>query len=385
MLQPQRKIIFTKRNGTQIIYDYVAEISIKLDRESLTNTAKITIPRKLVYNSGTQITPQNFPSLPVSGFVPVPTQEQPINVNYVVGDAPLFERGDQVEIQIGYYPNLFTRYSGYISRITTTLPIEIFCEDGMWLLKQNNVTFPDSKTFKKNKRTKAVTEEQAFVTVTLKQLLDYMFQYFPNNIKYKTVDDNLDLGKFRVSHQSPAKILEILKDRYGLYSKFQPDGTLYVGFGNDATTTNTQVFVMEEVIINNDTLDYQNSEDVKIRIHGVSMQADNTKLEYDFPEDAPVSGSNQTNGYDTITKFTYNQSMAGLKKFVQNLYPTIQYTGYRGKVKTFGEPPMRTGDICVLKSNKLPERNGSYLIKEVEIEDGNNGYFQTFDLGIKVG
>lgn len=384
MFQPQRKITFTKKDGSQIIYDYVAEITIHRDRESITDTAKIIIPRKLVYKSGTPLNLTNQNTIPASGFMATPVQEDTQNIKYVVGKTPLFQQGDQVKIECGYYPNLFTRFVGYVTKVTSDLPITIECEDKMWLLKQFNVTFPDSKTFTKSKTTKSTKTEQAFVSVTLKQLLDKMFEHFPEKIEYKTVDDTINLGKWRISNQSPAFILKTLKDKYGLYSKFKDDGILYVGFGNDATITNTQEFVMEESIINNDTLQYQNNEDVKIRIHGVSMLSDNTKLEYDFPEEAPTSGSHETNGYDTITKFTYNQNMAGLKKFVQNLLPTVNYTGFRGKVKTFGEPVMKPGDVCKLTSQKMPERDGSYLIKAVEVMDGTGGYFQTFDLGIKV-
>lgn len=66
------------------------------------------------------------------------------------------------------------------------------------------------------------------------------------------------------------------------------------------------------------------------------------------------------------------------------MLPTLTYNGYRGDVHTFGEPAINHGDIINLVSNKLPERNGKYLVKAVKITDGVDGYFQTLTLGISL-
>jgi len=63
-----------------------------------------------------------------------------------------------------------------------------------------------------------------------------------------------------------------------------------------------------------------------------------------------------------------------------------KYTGYRGDVETFGEPIMKHGDMAKITSEKLPERDGTYLIKKVKRVYGvDNGNHQIFTLGAKVG
>lgn len=378
MLLPQRKITFTRKNGDIIEYDYVCEIDILRSYQVLTDTAKIVIPRKLVYDSGEPLTQANR-SLLNTETISYPAPNNTVETDYVVGADAIFARGDKVKIELGYYPNLVKRFEGYISKVSTTLPIEIHCEDNMWLLKQFNVKYPTlSKSELKLKNKKKGTYKIVGDRNThLKELLDDILGQAPadiGTIQYKTVDDNLNLGTFLINNVTPAKVLEVLKDKYGLYSYFKDDGILYVGWASDASQSNTQEFVMEEVVIEDDQLQYENEKDVKIKIHGVSMNADNTKFEYDAGD---PSG-------DTITKFTYNQTEAGLKAYIDKLLPVYKYSGYRGWLKTFGEPAMNHGDIAKIVSRELPERDGNYLIKSVKIHDGTKGYFQELELGAKV-
>ncbi|HTA63554.1 MAG TPA: hypothetical protein VK835_13910, partial [Bacteroidia bacterium] len=87
---------------------------------------------------------------------------------------------------------------------------------------------------------------------------------------------------------------------------------------------------------------------------------------------------------DTIVRYTQNQDKDSLKKWVDDLFLTYTYTGFRGDIETLGEPLVNHGDVCKLISKKLPERNGYYLIKAIKIKDGKDGYFTTLTLGIKL-
>ena len=72
MLRLQSKITFTsKTDGTEIVFDFVNEVEIETSYENLTDTAKITIPRKL-----------NFDGKPIA-----------------VGVDSIFKRGDSVKIR----------------------------------------------------------------------------------------------------------------------------------------------------------------------------------------------------------------------------------------------------------------------------------------------
>lgn len=374
MLLPQRKITFTRvPEGDIIEYTYVADLTIEKSRANLTDTAKIVIPRKLTYKSGEPLSPSNQSlqdniSYPANGD----TEQQ----TYVVGADAIFKRGDKVKIELGFYPNLVNRFEGYISHVSSSLPIEIKCENKMWLMKQFAVIYPEAATHNYTTKQKG-SYFKASNSITLKQLMDIILSFQPatqEKIQYKLIDENMNIGKWLINNITATKVLDVLKDRYGLYSYFKDDGILYVGFPNDASETNTQEFAFEQVVIDSDKLTWENKEDVRIKIHGVSMLSDNTKLEYDAGDE----------GGDTITKICVNQNQAGLKKFVDEMLASFKYNGYRGQLETFGEPVMNPGDVAKITSTKLPERNGNYLVKAVKIKDGYNGYFQTLELGVKV-
>lgn len=374
MLLPQRKITFTRvPEGDVIEYTYVAGINIKKNRQNLTDTATITIPRKLTYNSGQALSPSNTS---LQDNITIPASGDSVEQTFVVGADAIFKRGDEVKIELGYYPNLETRFTGYISHVSSSLPIEIKCENKMWLMKQFAVLYPAAATHNYTTKQKH-SYFAATNSITLKRLIDIILSFQPADqppIQYELVDPNMNIGKWLINNITASKVFEVLKDRYGLNSYFKDDGILYVGFVNDASQTNIQEFKFEQVVIDSDKLNWENANDARIKIHGVSMLSDNTKLEYDAGDE----------GGDTITKICVNQDMAGLKKFVTEMLAGFKYTGWRGNLRTFGEPAMNPGDVAILTSLKLPERNGRYLVKSVEIEDGLNGYFQTLELGTKV-
>ena len=374
MLLPQRKITFTRvPEGDTLEYVYVTELDIEKSSQNLTNTARIVIPRKLTYSSGTPLTPSNQS---MQDNISYPASNSNDNKTYVVGADAIFKRGDKIKIELGFYPNLVTRFVGYLSHVSSTLPVEIKCENQMWLMKQFAVIYPAVATHNFTSKQKGSYYPTAN-SLTLKKLIDIVLSFQPatqEKITYKLVDDNMDIGKWLINNITASKVLDVLKDRYGLFSYFKDDGILYVGFPSDASKSVIQELVFEDVIINQDSLTWENADDARIKIHGVSMLSDNTSLEFDAGDE----------GGDTITKICVNQNMAGLKLFVTEMLKGFKYTGYRGSVKTFGEPVLNSGDVVKLTSRKLPERNGNYLVKSVKVENGTGGYFQTLELGVKV-
>ena len=45
-------------------------------------------------------------------------------------------RGDKIKIIAAYHPNETVIFTGYIAKINNNVPIELLCEDEMFLLKQ---------------------------------------------------------------------------------------------------------------------------------------------------------------------------------------------------------------------------------------------------------
>lgn len=352
MLRPKSYITITSPTD-EVVFDFVHRMEINKSFEHLTDTAEITLPRKLTQSGK----------------------------NVFAGANPIFKRGDKIKIEAGYLPNRETIFEGFIKQVSAKIPVHILCEDYMYLMKQYKVTYPTTVTYsyfsksgKPLKHPKPISDK-----INLSDLLDYIF-YFGNlndlldGIDYKIVSD-IDLGMLRYSNITPAQILDDLRDRAGLYSYFV-NKTLHVGFAFDALRTNEATFPMEEVCINSNDLDYQNAEDVRVKIKCISMLENNTKLE---AEAGDTDGEQRTIHLYNVT------NEADLKKQCEDWVKQHKYTGFKGYFETFGEPHMESGDRAVITSNVLPERNGTYLIKSNRIVFGvTEGYKQSLELAYKL-
>lgn len=306
-----------KSNRGEVLYfTFITDVEIQKSFENLTQTAKITLPRNLKYK----------------------------NKNIYAGDSPLILRGDKVKIELGYLPKITTVFEGYVSRVSNNIPVEIFCEDSMFLLKQK------------------IVKKKSYENATLSELLK---DIIGDSVKYKNI--NAELGLIRVHEASVSYVLNTLRSKYGIYSFFQ-DNTLMVGLPF-YEAKRKEVFLFERVIISSD-LEYLRSEDVKVRINGILINSDNTRIEKKYGDE---SG-------DLRTIYQYGGTEEELDRVCNQKLTELNYTGYYGSFLTFLEPYVTPGDHAIINSYKMPERNGTYIIKSVETKCGVNGGRQKIEL-----
>jgi len=306
----------------QYLFNYVHEVEVNSSWENLTDTATIILPKKL-----------NFKNKPLAN-----------------GADALFKKGDKVKIELGYAGKLLETYNtvfeGFISAIKPSIPFVLECEDAMWLLKQSSIT-------------------KSWKSVSLKQLL--------SAIQPLTFDcDDIALGQFRVTRVTPAQILQELKEKYGLYSWVR-DGKLYCGKVGSLLNANIRNFVFQEDIINSD-LTYLRKEDIKLKVKGISILPNNTKIEV---EEGDSDGELRTFNY-------YNLKEADLRKVVKQDAARLRYEGYKGNFESFLLPFVRHGDIVLLDDLLLPDRKGKYLVKSVTTTFGQGGGRQRIEIDRKV-
>ena len=314
---------------TPIVFDFVNEVEMDSSWENLTDTAKITIPRKL-----------NFEGQPIA-----------------IGENALLKRGMSIKIEIGYDNDLKTVFTGFISRVNVAVPMVIECEDRMYLLKKNTLA------------------NKSYESVSLSTLLKYII---PSTIDYDLDGfEYTNLGKVRISNNATtAQVLTMLRKNYDIYSFFRND-ILYVGVAYHQKLQKTKTFGFEQNIIDDKNLEWKDALDEPIKVKGTFIKSDNTKLEYTFP-------STDTEGQQ-ITFTMPGESQADLEAKVKRKYDSEQYTGYRGSFTTFGEPFTNHGDLVQFTGNKLPERNdGKYLVKSVKRTFGQGGYRQIIEPNIKI-
>jgi len=114
MLILNSKTTIITQDNKNIVFSFINSVEITSSSNNLTSTALITIPRKLTFEGK----------------------------NIVAGLNTLIRRGDYVEIELGYFPNLRRVFIGYITEIDINSPMKIRCEDEMYLLKNKMVIFP---------------------------------------------------------------------------------------------------------------------------------------------------------------------------------------------------------------------------------------------------
>lgn len=297
----------------RIAAEFVHEVEVTAGWEQITGTAKITMPAAVKLNKDEL--------------------------------RKLLAPGDKVEIALGYDGDLIIVYTGYITGISTKVPIEINCEDEMWQLKQT-----------------VVTDNMVNATVD-----DLLAKHFAG---YKTNTLNAKLGaQFMLDNLNLAKVLQKLREEFGLYSFFRGD-VLHVGKVYDAANAKRVKFVFERNIIEDD-LEYKRKEDVRIEVAAISNMRDGTKVEVKLGD----------KGGDQRTLNFYDLSQADLKEAATRELDRLKYDGFRGSITAFGAPHVRQGDIVELSHPRDADKAGDYWVDKVTYTFGVNGYRQKIQLG----
>jgi len=194
----------------------------------------------------------------------------------------------------------------------------------------------------------------------------------PSKVKFKAL--NCELAPIRINEASCGKVLQTLRNDYGLYSYFI-DSTLYVGLPFQKELAKEQYFLFErQMIADGMDLQYLKKEDVKIQVKGILIGNDNKQKEYIYGDEEG----------DIRTIFQYGGTKAALDSKAKSFLEQANYTGYYGSFMTFLEPTVVSGDYAVIDSYMYPERKGTYLIKSVETSFGVDGGRQKIELERKI-
>jgi hypothetical protein len=307
------------------LFDHCVDCEIVSDINSLTDTCKITIPRRYRWKGK----------------------------DIAMGDDPYIKRKDKVVVQMGYDGKLKTQFVGYVKNIKAGVPVTIECEDSMFLLKQEPI---EKLTLRPG--------------LKLEKWLDILL---PDDMK-RVVSD-VEMGALRVSKKTPSEVLEWIKNNYGLqfYFRLNSDGepVLYAGlaYSQLAQDRKELTYRFGSNIIDANDLVYRRQEDVRLKIKAIGVKRNNTRTEVSIGD---ADGEIRTVHY-------YEVDVDTLKKRAQEDLNRFKYTGYRGSFMTFGEPSIRIGDIASIVGNDY-NPDGKYLVSKVTKRIGvTTGYKQTIE------
>lgn len=258
------------------------------------------------------------------------------------------EAGAAVTVKLGYDGDLHTEFEGYLKSVSASQPYTITCWDGMWNLAQQEVTM-------------------SWESTTLKEVVQYL-------VGDATVSDipSVTLAPFKLNRVTKAAALQKLKDEYGLVAYFR--GTkLYVGLAYYEQGLGEYVYHFEKnVQKKGNSLIFKRAEDVKVKVKGISILPDNTKVEVN---------AGDSDG-ELRTLHFYDLTEAELKQQVEDKINLLKYSGYRGSFMGKGVPRPVHGGTAKLLSDVYPERNGSYLIDDVHTTfNGQSGFSRKVTVG----
>jgi hypothetical protein len=316
----------------EFMFDFVTNVNIKQSLKEFTGTCTITIPKRI--NARKKA---NFP------FIPIQQQIKP---------------GDLVYVWLGYDGRLRLEFKGYVKQVNPKVPLEIECEDEMYVLK----------------RTKVAPKK---VSGKLSDLIKYIA---PNHYKDAVIFDTELGGSFLVGmddSDNAVKVLEKVEEVYGLKSSFtliNGAPILCVGTQYVARATSKPVkYILTQNVIEND-LQFVRAEDLKISIEAKSRQSTGKVLTAKFKGDKDG---------DTRSFACPGLSQEQLEKTAKELYKKAKTSKYDGTITTFGIPFLVAGMRAELEALEYEITKTTNYVDEVEINFGTDGFRRIGTIGPK--
>jgi hypothetical protein len=291
-----------------------------------------------------------------------------ISLDRLQAEKGVFKPGDKVTVKLGYVPQMWTVFEGYLKSANPNTPLIFECEDASYLLKRRNIASFSQKG------------------TTLAALINHIVAGI---VPVKVLDAKI--GDFRVSNESFVNIVDVLdlvKNQFGFSAWFR-GGELYVDYPSTRSTQTgerpTHEFDFQRNVVDSN-LSYEIVEPDNIAIKGTSIKLNNTKIDryayYDTDGTIKV-GSEARKGEQRQFNFI-ELSQAELDEKIKGILPTVMYNGFSGSFNTFGFPFVQHGDKVKLIDRRYPERDGSYLVRAVGTSFGNGGFRQNITLDTKI-
>lgn len=275
--------------------------------------------------------------------------------------ADTLTEGSPITVELGYNGKLRTEFTGYVRRINYASPLELECEDELYLLRK--------LFFKKS-----------FKNITAKALIQQVLDALKNEKKvavklYDKIPE-VTIGNFYPNGNNGAWILEELR-KFGItcyLTRINNELTLFAGLAYDLNKGRV-FYKFNSNTLSPDDLKYNRAEDVKIKVELVNEKSDGTSTKYEFGED----------GGD-IKRVTMSNAAGKLEAKLRADAEINRWKvdGYKGAIETmlipFAEPAM-TADVV---DPQFAERAGSYYISEVITSMGTGGARRKVTLEVKV-
>lgn len=322
MLVLQCVIEIENKDNQKIKITGVNEIEVLSSVRSLTDTAKITLPKKVKFE-GTAID-------------------------------ELIKRGDKITIYTGYEDfELQKIFFGYVKSVSSATQVVVGCENEMWLLKQIKVT---PKTYKK---------------FDLKQFLT---EY---NVDCNILE-KIEFGEVIIKEETTVtKVLDYLTSKYPFKIYYNNDGVLSAMLSN-INAKSAVIILDRDVNVVSDQLAYTSAQDVNIIVKAKAILSDNKQLEAQAPKDGK-------DGEVRTFYAPQYKTKEELQQFADDKLKEFKIDKMTGTVMLFGVPHVKKGDVVKLRYvDDVIKDNKKFIVDSVKYNFGQNGYRQELTLGYEI-
>jgi len=374
--------------------DFLNKYEVVSTWDTQTDSCHITFPKNITAKDATG------QPLPMYGA----------NVNIGADTMPLFLRGDKITLTAGYYyidasgsqiKNISTIFDGYISKVHSSIPITLDCEDAMFILKQIPAI---DKVWANGVSMQSVINELLKADTTGKVAAA--------NIRVATLSNTsiqFETGTFYTKTETISQVLNRINRNFGLFNYMKrvmfPDKTigweLRIGYPtyypSDIQNPNLPYkFIFQKNIISSN-MEYMRKDDVTVSavvqsLYSQTLNEQNDagenktkqqKLEvfvYNDPKTQALVAKEIKQPSDIPPNdrgerfswyFPMDNTIAQLKNDGLNLLAKYYYTGFRGSFTTFGIPFIPFGDNIIIEDPIIPDRNGKYKVKSVKYSGGD--------------
>ena len=300
----------------QFTFRSISEVEIIKSIEELSDTATIKMPSKFIVR-------QNGEEKSVENALKV---------------------GDKVSIKLGYEEKYEgVEFTGFVVAIGSKIPLEIKCEDAMWLLRRKNITHAF------NDKTPLKTILQKVVENTEIELSDKI--------------PDVEVEKFIIRNANGTQVLQKLKEHLALSIYLDSEGKLYAGLEQLNNLHKEAIYDLNYNLVENN-LEYKTAEQKRLRIKYTYMDSKNKKKSVEVGD---KDGELRTFHTSIISDEKKMEEMAHAEM------QKLKYDGFEGSVKSFLIPFSTNGMTAVIKDKEHPNREGKYFIKKVVTSFGNNG------------
>lgn len=259
--------------------------------------------------------------------------------------------GDPVKITLGYEGKYSgVEFTGYVKKISPKIPLEIHCEDAIWLLRRKNIT----KTWEKT---------------TMKEILQEVVKDTP--VKLADRIPTIQLDKWIIRNANGAQVLETLKKDLLMSVFITDDGKLYCGLQQLTNIGQTVVYDLNFNLVEN-SLEFKSKEDRKIKIKYTYIDAQNKRQSIEVGDPDGEQREYHTSVISDMKK---------LEEMAKAEIEKLKYDGFDGDVTSFLIPFATRGMKAKFIDSEHPNREGNYFIKKVVTTFGTSGARRKVTIG----